>query len=100
MIKYPRLPFEDPSVSVKPPVAFALTEFHALLAYSDMMKGISSLNSELIFEDRYNESFGRLTNVVKDPIKGKLTYFQSTNVNENFFYLIRNLYIFLGHVKI
>lgn len=71
IIPYPKPYYEDMSQSQKAPVAFALTEFHALLAYGDMIKGVSILNSELVFEDSYNESLGKLINVVKDPIKGK-----------------------------
>lgn len=37
------------------PLSFVLTEFHALLLYSDHVKGISLLNQELIFEDVYND---------------------------------------------
>lgn len=37
------------------PLNFVLTEFHALLLYSDHVKGVSLLNKELIFEDIYND---------------------------------------------
>lgn len=37
------------------PINFILTKFHALLLYSDHVKGISLLNQELIFEDIYND---------------------------------------------
>jgi hypothetical protein len=37
------------------PLAFVITEFHALLLYADHVKGISLLNHELVFEDVYNE---------------------------------------------
>lgn len=37
------------------PLSFVLTEFHALLLYTDRVKGISLLNQELIFEDIYND---------------------------------------------
>lgn len=50
------------------PLAFVLTEFHALLLYPDRVKGISLLNQELIFEDIYNDAFGQLLNIVKDPV--------------------------------
>jgi hypothetical protein len=35
------------------PLAFVITEFHALLLYADHVKGISLLNHELVFEDVY-----------------------------------------------
>ncbi|XP_067005382.2 vacuolar protein sorting-associated protein 18 homolog isoform X2 [Anabrus simplex] len=58
-----------------PPLAFVLTDFHALLLYPDHVKGISLLNHELVFEDYYNESFGKLVSVTRDPIKGTIWAF-------------------------
>nr|CAD7458172.1 unnamed protein product [Timema tahoe] len=63
-----------PSSSMAP-LSFVLTEFHALLLYSDHVRGISMLNHELVFEDYYNESFGKLVSITKDPIKGTIWAF-------------------------
>lgn len=41
-----------------PPLSFVLTEFHALLLYTDRVKGMSLLNQDLIFEDIYNDVCG------------------------------------------
>ncbi|EZA54658.1 vacuolar protein sorting-associated protein 18 homolog isoform X2 [Ooceraea biroi] len=49
------------------PLSFVLTEFHALLLYSDHVKGISLLNQDLIFEDIYNDAVGKLIGITKDP---------------------------------
>ncbi|XP_066588166.1 vacuolar protein sorting-associated protein 18 homolog [Prorops nasuta] len=49
------------------PLSFVLTEFHALLLYTDHVKGISLLNEELIFEDMYNDAIGKLVAITKDP---------------------------------
>ncbi|PNF16669.1 putative vacuolar protein sorting-associated protein 18 [Cryptotermes secundus] len=57
------------------PLAFVITEFHALLLYADHVKGISLLNHELVFEDVYNESFGKLVNITQDPVKGIIWVF-------------------------
>ncbi|KAF5280506.1 hypothetical protein FQA39_LY18028 [Lamprigera yunnana] len=72
LISYPRPLYQDYSVSQKPPIACVLTEFHILLAYSDTIKGISLLNKELVYEDNYNEAFGRLINIVSDLITGTI----------------------------
>ncbi|XP_043479320.1 vacuolar protein sorting-associated protein 18 homolog isoform X2 [Leptopilina heterotoma] len=56
----------------KAPLSFVLTEFHALLLYVDHVKGISILNQELIFEDMYNDAFGKLINITRDPITGSI----------------------------
>ncbi|KAF7993970.1 hypothetical protein HCN44_011239 [Aphidius gifuensis] len=52
------------------PINFVLTKFHALLLYADHVKGISLLNQELIFEDVYNDTFGKLINITKDHMTG------------------------------
>lgn len=61
---------EGYSVPAKPPITMALTEFHILLGYTDTIKGISLLNSEVVYEDNYNEAFGKLVSVIKDPVTG------------------------------
>ncbi|XP_017884886.1 vacuolar protein sorting-associated protein 18 homolog isoform X2 [Ceratina calcarata] len=50
------------------PLSFVLTEFHALLLYSDRVKGVSLLNQELIFEDIYNDAVGSLIYITKDYV--------------------------------
>lgn len=51
------------------PLSFVLTEFHALLMYSDRVKIVSLLNQELVFEDIYTETHGKLKNIVRDTNK-------------------------------
>ncbi|KOC69473.1 Vacuolar protein sorting-associated protein 18 like protein, partial [Habropoda laboriosa] len=50
------------------PLSFVLTEFHALLVYTDRVKGMSLLNEKLIFEDIYNDAVGKFVNITKDCI--------------------------------
>lgn len=50
----------------------ALTQFHILLAYTDTIKGMCLLNQEVVYEDNYNEAFGKLINIIKDVRTGKL----------------------------
>ncbi|PSN40464.1 Vacuolar protein sorting-associated protein 18 [Blattella germanica] len=57
------------------PLSFVITEFHALLLYADHVKGISLLNHELVFEDVYNESLGKLVSITQDPVKGTIWAF-------------------------
>lgn len=64
-----------PQPSQGAPLAFVITEFHALLLFADHVKGISLLNHEIIFEDFYNETFGKLVNITKDPVKGTIWAF-------------------------
>ncbi|XP_063229884.1 vacuolar protein sorting-associated protein 18 homolog isoform X2 [Bacillus rossius redtenbacheri] len=64
-----------PAPSPGAPLSFVLTEFHALLLYTDHVKGVSLLNEELVFEDYYNEAFGKLVDITKDPIRGTIWVF-------------------------
>lgn len=57
------------------PLAFVITKFHALLLYADHVKGISILNNDLVFEDVYSESFGKLVSITQDPTKGTVWAF-------------------------
>ncbi|GJQ72360.1 dor [Trypoxylus dichotomus] len=68
VIPFPKPSYVDMSVSPKYPMNIVATQFHVLLAYSDTIKGISLLSKELIYEDNYNEAFGKLVNIVRDPI--------------------------------
>lgn len=68
-IPFPDTPYGEVQ---RPPFVFELTEFHVLLGYPDSIKGISLLNKELVYEDNYNEAFGRLNNVIKDRVTGEI----------------------------
>ena len=72
LIKYPKPLYEDYSVSQKFPIAITLTEFHILLAYTDTIKGVCLLNEDVVYEDNYNEAFGKLINIVKDASTGEI----------------------------
>ncbi|EFA08901.1 Vacuolar protein sorting-associated protein 18 homolog-like Protein [Tribolium castaneum] len=72
LIEYPKPLYEDYSALEKFPIALALTEFHVLLAYTDAIKGVCLLNEEVVYEDNYNEAFGKLVNIVKDGSTGEI----------------------------
>uniref|UniRef100_A0A1B0CQ76 Vacuolar protein sorting-associated protein 18 homolog n=1 Tax=Lutzomyia longipalpis TaxID=7200 RepID=A0A1B0CQ76_LUTLO len=46
------------------PVAFALTDFHAILVYPDHLAAISLLNYQIVYEEFISENFGPLLNAV------------------------------------
>ncbi|XP_075973886.1 vacuolar protein sorting-associated protein 18 dor isoform X2 [Anticarsia gemmatalis] len=54
------------------PLSFVLTEFHALLMYSDRVKIVSLISQELIYEDMYTEAHGKLKNIVRDCKKNRI----------------------------
>lgn len=43
-----------------------MTEFHALLLYSDHVTAISLLNYETVYEEYFTEQYGRLLDITKD----------------------------------
>ncbi|ENN82501.1 hypothetical protein YQE_01126, partial [Dendroctonus ponderosae] len=70
LLPYPKPLYEDYSQSPKYPIAIALTEFHILLAYTDSIKGMCLLSKEVVYEDQYNEAFGKLVSVIRDSRTG------------------------------
>lgn len=66
LISYPA---DKPDSKESTPLSFVLTEFHAILMYSDRVKAVSLLNQELVYEDTYSEVHGKLKNIVMDPVK-------------------------------
>lgn len=48
-----------------------------LVAYADSIKAVSILNNEIVYEDNYNEAFGKLVNLVKDPVTGNVHHFHT-----------------------
>ncbi|XP_046959364.1 vacuolar protein sorting-associated protein 18 homolog isoform X1 [Vanessa cardui] len=66
LINYPS---DDTNSKETTPISFVLTEFHAVLMYSDRVKAVSLLNQDLVYEDKYSEVHGKLKNIVKDPIR-------------------------------
>ncbi|XP_019754048.2 vacuolar protein sorting-associated protein 18 homolog isoform X1 [Dendroctonus ponderosae] len=72
LLPYPKPLYEDYSQSPKYPIAIALTEFHILLAYTDSIKGMCLLSKEVVYEDQYNEAFGKLVSVIRDSRTGDI----------------------------
>lgn len=48
------------------PISFILTEFHVVLLYSDHVTALSLLNYQIVYEEYFDEQFGKLMNIVKD----------------------------------
>ncbi|XP_066154663.1 vacuolar protein sorting-associated protein 18 homolog isoform X1 [Euwallacea fornicatus] len=72
LLEYPKPLYEDYSQSPKYPASVAMTEFHILLGYSDGIKGMCLLSKEVVYEDQYNEAFGKLVSVIRDPRTGEI----------------------------
>lgn len=54
-------------------MSFILTEFHAILVYkNNKVKAVSLLNEELVHEEHYSESLGRLISIARDPVKNTI----------------------------
>lgn len=49
------------------PIAFTLTDFHALLVFPDRLCAVSLLNYQTVYEEYINETFGPLLNAIRDP---------------------------------
>lgn len=88
LLPYPKPLYEDYSQSPKYPIAIALTEFHILLAYTDSIKGMCLLSKEVVYEDQYNEAFGKLVSVIRDSRTGNTFLL---NFSRQFFNFLFNL---------
>lgn len=60
-----------------PPLSFLMTDFHILLLYPFQIIVLSSLSepsssAQVIFTDNYNEMYGQLLDIIRDPVKGTI----------------------------
>uniref|UniRef100_A0A8D8CPT7 Vacuolar protein sorting-associated protein 18 homolog n=1 Tax=Culex pipiens TaxID=7175 RepID=A0A8D8CPT7_CULPI len=75
---------DNSSYKVKPkwsntPLSFVLTDFHAILLYTDHVTAISLLNYQVVYEEYFVEQYGKLANVVKD-VRSNVTYVYSNKM--------------------
>ncbi|XP_059616594.1 vacuolar protein sorting-associated protein 18 homolog isoform X2 [Phlebotomus argentipes] len=77
MVHNKRIPF--PENEKNAPVAFALTDFHAILVYPDHLTAISLLNYQVVYEEFISENLGPLQNAVRD-YRENVIYVYSTKV--------------------
>ena len=69
------------------PKAFLLSEFHALIAYEDRVRGVCLLNQQQVFEAEFDLSAGKVKGMSRDPISGDYFYLYLAvlcRVNSNF----------------
>ncbi|KAI7799511.1 vacuolar protein sorting-associated protein 18 homolog [Triplophysa rosa] len=52
------------------PISIVLTQFHFLLLLPDRVRGICTLNGQVVHEDVFPEKFGALKKMIKDPVTG------------------------------
>ncbi|XP_062537198.1 vacuolar protein sorting-associated protein 18 homolog [Armigeres subalbatus] len=61
------------------PLSFVLTDFHAILLYTDHVTAISLLNYQIVYEEYFVEQLGKLCNVLKD-LHSNTTYVYSNKM--------------------
>ena len=57
------------NLSNETPISLVLTKFHILLLYPSMLKVICVLNQQVILEDKFSGTYGRVLGICRDPIK-------------------------------
>lgn len=57
------------------PISLVLTQFHVLILFKNRLKVICVLNEEVVFEDFFTETYGRLVGIAKDAVKGTVWVF-------------------------
>ncbi|XP_036319300.1 LOW QUALITY PROTEIN: vacuolar protein sorting-associated protein 18 homolog [Rhagoletis pomonella] len=68
--QYKHLSYEERRQNA--PRALALTEYHALLLYSDHITGICLLNEKVVYEEFFHEQMGKLLGLMRDPFTGTI----------------------------
>uniref|UniRef100_A0A1E1XC32 Vacuolar protein sorting-associated protein 18 homolog n=1 Tax=Amblyomma aureolatum TaxID=187763 RepID=A0A1E1XC32_9ACAR len=61
-------------------LSMVLTEFHALVLFSDRLRAYCLLNEELVFEDIFPEMYGRAGGIARDPVHGTIWAFSELAV--------------------
>lgn len=62
------------------PLSFVLTDFHALILYSDHITAVSLLNYQTVYEEYFTEHYGRMLEVVKDCTNGTIYAFSGKSI--------------------
>lgn len=62
------------------PYSFVLTDFHILLQYSDRVTGISLINHEVVYDECFNDQYGKLMSIVKDLSNGNIYTFSNKTI--------------------
>ncbi|CAD7089837.1 unnamed protein product [Hermetia illucens] len=66
-----------PQKKSETPKTFILTNFHAILLYSDHVTAISLLNQQIIYEEYFSEQYGKLVDIIKDCLSGSIYVYSS-----------------------
>lgn len=61
---------QDIDLNLVKPISIVLTQFHFLLLLPDRVRGICTLNGQVVHEDVFPDKFGMLKKMIKDPITG------------------------------
>lgn len=61
---------QDIDLNFVKPISIVLTQFHFLLLLPDRVRGICTLNGQVVHEDVFPEKFGTLQKMIKDPVTG------------------------------
>ncbi|KAL4225031.1 Vacuolar protein sorting-associated protein 18 like protein [Mactra antiquata] len=76
LMRYPK----DDDRNVHNPFSMVITEFHALLLFSDRLKAFCLLNEQVIYDEPFLETYGKLMGLCKDPLKGMIWVYTSQKV--------------------
>ncbi|CAG2107933.1 unnamed protein product [Medioppia subpectinata] len=65
----------DTSFNDENPIGFVLTQYHVLILMRNFLKIICVLNDEVVFEEYFTETYGKLVGIAKDPTRGTVWVF-------------------------
>lgn len=62
------------------PISFVMTNFHLLLLYSDHVTVVSLINHQIVHEEYFQDQFGKLLNIIKDPLNGNVYCYSNKSI--------------------
>ena len=52
------------------PMSVVCTQFHVLIQYNTVVKALSKLSGNLVFEDPFGDRYGKVMGITRDPTSG------------------------------
>lgn len=62
------------------PLNFIMTNFHILLQYSDHVIAISTINHQIVYEENFQDQYGKLVSIIKDPTNGNVYTYSNKSI--------------------
>jgi hypothetical protein len=62
------------------PFNFIMTNFHIMLQYLDQVIAISTINHQIVYEENFQDQYGKLICIIKDPANGNVYTYSNKSI--------------------